>query len=64
MKFSVRLSFDIEAETSADALDMSIDAAEFLLDTFNDDDVVTINPLMSIDVQPKEEAHAISSAAP
>ena len=54
MKYNVTLEMEVEAESSVDALNIGIGAAEHLNDTFNDDE--SINPLMKVVVvKTKEE---------
>ncbi len=47
MKFNVTLHLVVEAETSADAVDIGFSACEHLCDTFNDND--SISPLVSVE---------------
>jgi hypothetical protein len=50
MKFTCTLVFTTEAETQADAFDLTTAAAEHLLDTFNDNN--SISPPVYVEVQP------------
>jgi hypothetical protein len=56
MKFEVTLRFQVEAESSADALDIGMGAGEHLLETFNDDGSLEEN--IAVESKPLQPAGA------
>jgi hypothetical protein len=48
MKYEVKITLTIEAESSSDAYDIGIGAAEHLVDTFNDNDSISSLVLIQV----------------